>query len=454
MLNQIIASLITLGLLNPVKMNSEEKIKNASWMKVAFYFVLTVITLIVFYKTYQVATIKTNMSVYGLRGAMQQTPAGETIVGDSVELLFFNHFTKERRRHKDNSDKSGGSAYTLSFRHDAAFTVESFAPYTGRRQETGVEGMPTQGHLYSVVHESSFIPMLFPFYRTISPMTQPVEKKSAADGGTIYTQKESFPLQRHHADSSLTGKNWYRYRGTIGYVADGGKATAATEERASMEFSDKNINTMNFFTAADLSQCTYEIRLTSDCPIRRFNIEFDIPAELSPLDFTTDSLNAFGFAVTDQATLNKFTSANAHDATQVMRFHAKFPSLANMQLIRSLILTTVLTALVSLLLSSLYCRMKKHYTNLSEAQKQKISSMVDIQTRNKGVFRLVNYLWIVLFSYVVIKLWQRVLNDTPILVEARWWPLCCVGLVVAFLLLCVAVLYVNRKIIDRFKKKK
>ena len=44
------------------------------------------------------------------------------------------------------------------------------------------------------------------------------------------------------------------------------------------------INTLNFFSAADLSQCNYEIIIRSSIPIDCFNVSFDIPVDVTPND--------------------------------------------------------------------------------------------------------------------------------------------------------------------------
>lgn len=117
-----------------------------------------------------------------------------------------------------------------------------------------------------------------------------------------------------------------------------------------------DLNTFNFFTAADISQCSYVLGIISDCPIKKFQMTFDIPVELSPLPFKTDVSSAYGFAILDPNNIKEIQNT-------LITTHIKFPTLANMQLIRSLILTTVLSALLTLFLSNFYflvCRIIRY----------------------------------------------------------------------------------------------
>jgi len=110
---------------------------------------------------------------------------------------------------------------------------------------------------------------------------------------------------------------------------------------------DLKINSVNFLTAADLSQCIYEVCINSDMPLEVLKIDFDLPVEISAMYPEPDLKSMREIVFYDREKLDLIQH-------QKIKFHAKFPTLENQQLIRSLILTTILTAIVSLFCSNLY----------------------------------------------------------------------------------------------------
>ena len=94
MINNIIAALIALGFIKNNMESEDKKVLSSSWLKVLTYFVLSAITVIVFYKTYQVANIKTQVYVYGMRGSIHHNEETNTDeIGDTVSIDIYNKFS-------------------------------------------------------------------------------------------------------------------------------------------------------------------------------------------------------------------------------------------------------------------------------------------------------------------------------------------------------------------------
>ena len=111
-------------------------------------------------------------------------------------------------------------------------------------------------------------------------------------------------------------------------------------------------NKLNIFTAADISQYTYMLTLHSDCPVNSLYIEYDIPIEVANNNFDHCFVGTRGILL-DSVYLKSMRENPTHV------FHVKFPYYANLQLIRSLVLTTLLTALFSLFCRNLYFSIRK-----------------------------------------------------------------------------------------------
>lgn len=100
-------------------------------------------------------------------------------------------------------------------------------------------------------------------------------------------------------------------------------------------------NHIDYFTASDMSQRKYEVYINSDIPLREFNINFDEPINLSNIYPMPDTISAYSIMYTDSTKLEYIRN-------QPVLFHVKFPTYENKQLIRSLVLTTILVGVVSL----------------------------------------------------------------------------------------------------------
>ena len=121
------------------------------------------------------------------------------------------------------------------------------------------------------------------------------------------------------------------------------------------------VNTLNFFSAADLSQCEYEVKLESDIPIENLSMFFDLPVEISSLNPSEHNVVSKGFFMNIEEDIA--------GETRYLIYHVKFPTLANLQLIRSLILTTLLTVLFSLFFKNLYYYCRKIFERRKREKK-------------------------------------------------------------------------------------
>lgn len=105
---------------------------------------------------------------------------------------------------------------------------------------------------------------------------------------------------------------------------------------------DSTYNHIDYFTAADISQQTYKIRVKSDIPLKQLFISFDEPIEISSIYPKPDTISLNSISYDDSLKLVQVLDAGG------VQFHAKFPRYENKQLVRSLVLTTILVCVISL----------------------------------------------------------------------------------------------------------
>jgi hypothetical protein len=470
MINNLIAALIALGFLHR-NMDSEDskKIQNASWTKVFVFFVLSSITLVAFYKTYQVATIKSQIYVHGIRGAMANNDSTQNIeIGDTVSIVVNNVFNSDRIKYRDLkevpdaekplfvSTKMGGTSLQFKLNNESKYHIEN---YPGIKEEDfikeGVKNINGTGHLYYVRLINNEIPMLLPFLPEAEYMDYGLKTTPYPDSTLAFSRLRSMSLDNY---IPAEGLKYFGENGAVSLIergtehpsfSDSLKRIYATAISASV-----NYNTMNFLTAADLTQCSYEFNIYSTCPVDYLQFYFNIPVEISPLSFKVDTLNAYGFQITDSTTISRFNTINDGHYGKGIKFHLKLPTLSNMQLIRSLILTTLLTTFISLLLSSFYYRLKKTlYIVYRKKEKLITDPYKRIESKSK-ILKICSYSLLCIITFIIYKLGRLVLFDTPLKIGYSKWDTFVISTPIIIVLFILLSLYIFNRIIKDEKKKK
>lgn len=111
--------------------------------------------------------------------------------------------------------------------------------------------------------------------------------------------------------------------------------------------SDSLFNYIDYFTSSDMSQRIFDVEFYSEVPLKSLSITFDEPISLSEIYPKPDTLGMTQIVYTDKKKLDYFKNRG-------LIFHAHFPTYENKRLLRSLILTTILTAVFSLFCTNLY----------------------------------------------------------------------------------------------------
>ena len=127
---------------------------------------------------------------------------------------------------------------------------------------------------------------------------------------------------------------------------------------------------------------------------------------------------------------------------------------ANMQLIRSLIVTTLLTSFITLFLTSLYFRLKKMAYYLYKTNSTEILSIIEKRRKRKKLFKGLFICLILFLVYFIMKLWIFVLNDNPIKIEVSTWNNLKTALLVVFYIILIICLYKGIKSLTSYIRSK
>lgn len=373
LLNGLIALIIALGFWGKASKEKDLKTRNASWLKVAVLAVLVFIVGVFFIKTYEIATIKNSIEVKTIKGTYLKDNTfidgklidHEDVLRDSVEILLLFRFDNDKDafmeqqafhpntyRLRQRPQDIGGADIKIKVPEDNFFETRI------KEQELHDEFEKTRivegTNEYFVSYIATRIPSLWPIQPTIHP-TEDVQEV-----GPIQMYMNVASLNKLVPSGRFT-KEKLEYFGKDGLIINSFSSYDKTRNDFKHDITSvvhfmhaSLINSMYFLTAADLTQCSIHLRISSDCTIQRLDMNFDIPTEILPIKPKIAYNDAYSMTITDLVSLK---SMNNH----VTKMHVKFPTMENLQLVRSLILTTILTALVSLLATNLFYRIRKHF---------------------------------------------------------------------------------------------
>ncbi|MEE3415140.1 MAG: hypothetical protein VZR53_07205 [Prevotella sp.] len=170
-------------------------------------------------------------------------------------------------------------------------------------------------------------------------------------------------------------------------------------------FANSEEYSSDFFSAFDLSQSTQSIHINSEIPIGILQVMFDVPIELVGSNPQPDYISTTGIGFKDPEKTKIIQKEGVN-------FHVKFPTMENKQLIRSLILTTILTATLSLFLSNLYYCFRKFILSI------KIKNNIVIP---QNFQYLINALIIAIMLYLVYYSFLLVFKEKILINEADIW---------------------------------
>ena len=453
MINQFISSIVAIFYWGKTSSKTMEKILHASWVKTFVYGFLTIVVFVLFYKTYQVATV---INMIQLTGIKQACDSSEHVL-DTVKNVCIVHrlaensmqqgdflvkgikeFSKDKEIDEKLSQSGGTYIEIHAFVHPYKYIQQKFDGYDEIAQrsfemELDNNNIPHENvnHLYQLFYLATNIPSFIPFY----PKLEGGHDYEYCDNHIFYNSNignsRNNPLISFRDDYTNKGRQFYVKNDeeivNLPDVLNNGLALIETMGTINIEEIDYDYarlglfafnditNKLNIFTAADISQYTYVLSLSSDCPVKRLYIDYDIPIETAQIDENM-------IIGTRGITLDSVFVKKMQRSPSIV-FHIKFPSLANLQLIRSLVLTTLLTALFSLFCRNLYFCIRKWAYKRREKNRIPIGVARKFSEKTKekikhGVRSFNRILYTLLLSIVIgiIVLLFIVIRNTSILI--------------------------------------
>ena len=442
----IISALITIFLLDKSSKGMDERTKRSSWFRTSVYLILALIFAVFFYRTSQVATIINNVEISSLRG--YEDSLHNSL--DTIEMVYlYNDFKtlgSYQNPHVDYLEKMSpgledGNVQVYFQEPSIDSIIRNKDSLTDERKKeienlTGVPINPNTGTIYSVEFVSRSSPSLIPTF-----------PKMKADKPIVYNDT-LFSIIEYVGNL----KNIDRYgRKILEYKsepAEGLFADAFFNKRTtishynfvqieSITLQHPLVNKLNVFSACDLSQYTYLLTLSSDMYIKNLTVGYNVPVEVGN-NGEELHVGVNNFGIKDSAFLNRFHDRN-------MCFHVKLPTMTNLQQIRSIILTAIVSALFSLFCTNLFYRVRKMVKfkmlkcriNISEWVKQNRNNLKDSKF-------LLNTIILVLLLFVLFIVWKGASDYTYLIDSGKdaWWPILSVLLILTLFIVCIYGLYI------------
>jgi len=408
MINTFFSALIAIFFLGKSTKDVNEKTRNSSWFRTSVYFILTIIFGIVFYKSYQVKTIVNTIDIKTLRGFEDSLHHSKDTVKNISIYNNFETWGSYYNQYFDIAENDTNYKATGGFGVDIKFAekVDGFA-----RDREGLTNMLREdienqtkksidsysGSIFNFKFFSTNIPSLIHVYPTIRYDIPKTEK------GPLYTSIErAGNVHDYDADGKI---GISKSDPSKGLFVDGllyqktliiNDEDFVRKELSSLKMGMPHslANVMNIFTAGDLSQYTYCIELKSDMYIESMDVVYNVPIEIpNQIEHLTTYANGFG--IRDADILNKIVG-------QPMMFLVKLPSMANLQQIRSLVLTAIVTAFLSLFFTNLFYRIRKGAMEFKRKHNLAFSVRRKLNRNRVQSFKI--YLYTIVLSFLIILL--------------------------------------------------
>lgn len=451
MIHNFITTIISFALWNRVTKDQQEKTYKSSLLRVIIYAVLTFITGVYLYQTYQVSHIRDYVFVHGIRGSF----LGDSVVTDTVFIQFNKVFRHPRTAtQKDSliqkfvksmsSDEFpfNGMMLSLYCRNDSSTNIHFFP----NEKQPKDKNIAANGPLYKIDYFSSTVPTVNPFCFIFS---NPFKLENPASNLYVYSRNESL---YYTIKNEKTKKTIREKMGKFGYHDQVYCGFYSVDNNPSKKlpftsvFGDADLNLLDIFSAADISKCIYSIYVGSDCPLGYLGANFDIPVDMNTYNMPADEVTFTGFNVGTAKNLEEIRKEGSYT------FFVKFPTLENLQLIRSLVLTSLATIFATLFFTNLFYCLRKLYVWIQRKNRMSISEARLLKKNKVRFYKVIILLLYLLFLAFISYLGYRILKEDYyfVLCEDRKIIWLYVGL--ALILLVSLIIFLRKKLIVKGKK--
>lgn len=451
--NIFISALIAIFFLGKTTKEKEEKTRNASGFRTSVYFLLTVICGIFFYKSYQVSTIRNSIELEAYRGIEDSSGQSK----DIARIHIYNKFQcigSYNNIYLDKQNKYGEDSAVAQYGGIIAEIRVTNSPSDSIKSRTGLttevekhlsklfgRNLSEMGQFYSLGFLATNIPNFIP----ICPKKE--------DGHNWMQEEDSYTCLSYHTDYENFIHSYVEY-------SDGRRELTDEEDLADLYDNSIYIedywianskrrspyydltmycpypymNTISVLTAADISQYTYMIQIppSNDISIKSLQISYNLPIEINQ-EIEGVHVGSKGIVINEDY-LNKINGG-------LLMLHVKLPTMANLQLIRSLILTALVTSLFSLFCTNFYFWFRRRSLSYKRMHKLNVSILRRIDRRRVALFRNFHKGIMFLFIFCIGYVAGMVLFDKTILLpfEIKWYGV--VGFILFIIIILSVLLY-------------
>lgn len=462
MINILWGAITALFFWNKSTKDVEEKTQLASWTRTIVYGLFAAVILVFYLKTYKVAS---TYHIIQLSGIVETTDSTGNVVDSVATVKIFNKFSNgitENNEYQDlyvdNKEYEQISKYGGVF---VAQNVSNGKKYTKRINESfkqefqqaykripinddgyilGEQPVTNYSHAYQLVYTTSRIPSLIPLFAKFKIDKEDSIPYFSSYKRMIFSDYDSFEGKKVRKNEladiwgdvhELKEKEDTKHEMYVFCQIMTDTITNFDEYHYRYAYEDNFTNRMNFFTAADVSQYVINLEINTECNIKNLSFYYDLPIEINKYDSDME-VSSCSFSLKGDYLNNKIANNGIH------KFHVKLPTLANLQLIRSLILTTLLTGFSSLFLLNLFYRLRKHGICFKEKHIKEISKD-RVETLRK-IMAVMLYLFLCIIAYVTWRIFKddsfRISNDMADFLYGNYgW------IIIGFIVLFIVIMY-------------
>lgn len=422
----------------------EEDIKPC-WVKITFYFIALVIVSVFFYKTNQVITIHSALNIENYRSSYAKDDPNKVI--DSIESInLYHHFASSTNnkaiRYLVDDDKFGSADLTIKAPKNTNYDIKDAALKDSINKMANILGIYPQyiGRMYQVIFSSSSVIPFIPVLMTDENFLEPEGKNDVIIRRFRYKNTYNPEgITEYKTQNGETADDFVKPTGLQKYYSKSGSLMACHNMSINSDLKFHGYiegSIFDFFTAADISQYIFSFGMFSPCPVEIVSVEYDVPIEISSNN-PDIPVGTFGFGITGQRLREMYNG-------QPINIHVKLPTMANLQLIRSFILTTLLAAIIALFLTSLgdtllyYKSIGKNYL-ISKLLHKKTEKKTIPVLKEKRQFNIARNVMLVFLTTFVCYIAYRIYIDEPfVMTEGTYHSI--ITKMILFALLCMAIL--------------
>lgn len=418
MINSIISALIAIFFWGKPDKKEKERIRKSSFIRTIIYLVLSIMVLVFYVKTNQVATvsnfvlISNELADYNSKGEVLDTVYSLDIYNKfSGEATYQNEFidylNSEYRNNGRMFTENSGMAMDILVNSKTTDSIKRGPFFDDANFQKVKSQIPNINHLFNVSYIATNIPTFIPLYPKFDERSEWIQD-------SIFIHRNTFINSRSDYRFSMFDEEYYqnKYSGKkLPHFFENG--LTVSQEIGTRNLSNSDIvqdklvltpffasflvNNLNIFTAADISQYAYVLSFTSELPIKSVRINYDVPIETNPLHESMKVWpNIIYFEGKDWEYFQNST----------MMLYIKLPTMANLQLIRSFILTTLLTVLISLFIRNAYYWIRKWAERYKENHRLPYSRAKYLSKIRINLFKgFISFLVFIFFTVLLYIVW-------------------------------------------------